>query len=203
MFTELQVKQLQAKFDGALIKSRKQGGANVSYMEGYAAIEAANRIFGFGNWAGNIIELVMVEQTPVSKDSKEGVRVAYTCRYRVTIYGNDRAQSVNFDDIGFGNATSYQSLGDAIESASKEAVTDAMKRALRNFGNQFGLALYDKEKRNVDYGEFDSTPLVERISQLPAATTADMLVAMRLTDKDTLIALGKEIKDRTEKKEAA
>jgi hypothetical protein len=40
-------------------------------------------------------------------------------------------------------------LGQAHESAIKEAETDAMKRALMTFGNQFGLALYDKQQREV------------------------------------------------------
>ena len=40
-------------------------------------------------------------------------------------------------------------LGEAHESAIKEAETGAMKRALVTFGNPFGLALYDREKRNV------------------------------------------------------
>ncbi len=39
--------------------------------------------------------------------------------------------------------------GEAHESALKEAETDAMKRALTTFGNAFGLALYDKEQREV------------------------------------------------------
>ena len=40
-------------------------------------------------------------------------------------------------------------LGQAHESAIKEAETDAMKRALMTFGNPFGLALYDKQQRDV------------------------------------------------------
>ena len=40
-------------------------------------------------------------------------------------------------------------LGEAHESALKEAETDAMKRALMTFGNPFGLALYDKARENV------------------------------------------------------
>jgi hypothetical protein len=40
-------------------------------------------------------------------------------------------------------------LGQAHESALKEAETDAMKRALMTFGNPFGLALYDKKQREV------------------------------------------------------
>ncbi len=40
-------------------------------------------------------------------------------------------------------------LGQAHQSALKEAETDAMKRALMTFGNPFGLALYDKRQREV------------------------------------------------------
>jgi hypothetical protein len=43
-------------------------------------------------------------------------------------------------------------LGQAHESALKEAETDAMKRALMTFGNAFGLALYDKQQREVTGG---------------------------------------------------
>jgi len=40
-------------------------------------------------------------------------------------------------------------ISQAHENALKEAETDATKRALSTFGNSFGLALYDKEKRYV------------------------------------------------------
>lgn len=33
----------------------------------------------------------------------------------------------------------------AFEKAKKEATTDALKRALRNFGNVLGNCIYDKE----------------------------------------------------------
>ena len=36
--------------------------------------------------------------------------------------------------------------GNDHENAVKGAETDAIKRALRTFGNQFGLPLYDKEE---------------------------------------------------------
>jgi recombination DNA repair RAD52 pathway protein len=39
--------------------------------------------------------------------------------------------------------------GEAHEAAIKEAETDAMKRALATFGNPFGLALYDRDRRGV------------------------------------------------------
>jgi hypothetical protein len=60
-------------------------------------------------------------------------------------------------------------LGQAHESALKEAETDAMKRALMTFGNPFGLALYDKEQRAV--GEVD-TPSTPSTPSTPTAAPA-------------------------------
>jgi hypothetical protein len=50
---------------------------------------------------------------------------------------------VNREDVGHGIAAGTSS--EAIEMARKGAVTDALKRALRSFGNQFGNSLYDKD----------------------------------------------------------
>jgi recombination DNA repair RAD52 pathway protein len=52
------------------------------------------------------------------------------------------------EGIGTGHGID-RDLGQAHESAVKEAETDAMKRALSTFGSQFGLALYDKQQRDV------------------------------------------------------
>jgi hypothetical protein len=55
---------------------------------------------------------------------------------------------VTRQDVGFGSGFA-KGVGDAIEGATKEAATDALKRAARTFGNIFGLALYDKSRANV------------------------------------------------------
>jgi len=52
------------------------------------------------------------------------------------------------DGSGVGHGTGA-TLGEAHESALKEAETDATKRALTTFGNLFGLALYDKTQAGV------------------------------------------------------
>nr|WP_233130301.1 Rad52/Rad22 family DNA repair protein [Synechococcus sp. 1G10] len=53
-------------------------------------------------------------------------------------------------------------LGQAHESALKEAETDAMKRALMTFGNPFGLALYDKQQCQQRHAVDPSQPLACR-----------------------------------------
>lgn len=47
-------------------------------------------------------------------------------------------------DIGYGEIKNANGKGAAFEKAKKEAATDAVKRALRTFGNVLGNCLYDK-----------------------------------------------------------
>lgn len=49
------------------------------------------------------------------------------------------------EDIGYGHIENCKGKAAAFEKAKKEAATDAMKRALRNFGNVLGNCLYDKD----------------------------------------------------------
>ena len=51
------------------------------------------------------------------------------------------------EDVGFGSGIA-KTLADAHEQSAKEAVTDALKRAMRTFGNQFGNSLYDRGKNH-------------------------------------------------------
>jgi DNA repair and recombination protein RAD52 len=196
VFTEKQITALNAKLDGGAVKQRSQAGQTLSYLEGYAAIESANRIFGYGNWSGSVVELTQVEACAFEKNNKSGFRASYIVRYRVKVYSQDRTNTVEFDDVGYGSGTSYASLGDAVESATKEAVTDAMKRTLRNFGNQFGLALYDKEQRNVSNG-FDTDTARTKILSLSSATIEDAREALKLNTREELIALFNTVNGRT------
>jgi DNA repair and recombination protein RAD52 len=139
MFSDEQNAQLAAPLDRAHVAQRQQSGGKVSYIEGWHAIAEANRIFGFDGWTREMVELRQLgEPRPV--DGKQ--RVEYLARVRITAGGIIR------DGCGFGQGID-KDVGQAHESALKEAETDAMKRALMTFGNPFGLALYDKTQSNV------------------------------------------------------
>lgn len=47
------------------------------------------------------------------------------------------------EDIGYGHCENYPNKASAFEKSKKEGTTDAMKRALRNFGNVLGNCIYD------------------------------------------------------------
>lgn len=144
MFSDEQKKQLAAKLHPSAVKSRSQAGRNLSYIEGWHAIAEANRIFGFDGWHRYTTMMECVRPAEVVKNDKgyENWRVGYMAQVRVTV------GSVIREGTGFGSGID-KDRGQAVESAIKEAETDAMKRALMTFGNPFGLALYDKDKEGV------------------------------------------------------
>lgn len=148
-FSDAQKKQLAAPLNASNVKSRQQAGQNLSYIEGWFAIAEANRIFGFDGWGR---ELVAMKQLGEPREVNGKWRVAYmaTVRIRVMAGGTEIVR----DGSGFGSGID-KDVGQAHESALKEAETDAMKRSLMTFGNPFGLALYDKTQENVDHGPAD------------------------------------------------
>jgi hypothetical protein len=121
----------------------------VSYLEGWQVIAEANRIFGFDGWQRQTIAVRCVAQTEraIGRDKKSGWGVTYTARVRVTVTAGGLTPLIR-EGSGAGHGIDVD-LGQAHESALKEAETDAMKRALITFGNPFGLALYDKAQRQV------------------------------------------------------
>ena len=148
-FTPDQVSQLTAPLDRAKVRTRSQSGRNLSYLEGWQVIAEANRIFGFDGWQRETIDVKCVSEhaRKIGRDQKDGWGVTYVCRVRITV-GHAMGAVVIREGTGAGHGIDVD-LGLAHESAIKEAETDAMKRALMTFGNPFGLALYDKEQREV------------------------------------------------------
>jgi DNA recombination protein Rad52 len=148
-FSPEQLAALSAPLDRANVRQREQGRGKVAYVEGWFAVAEANRIFGFDGWQRQTIAVRCVAQAErtIGRDQKPGWGVTYTARVRVTVTAGGLAPLVR-EGSGAGHGIDVD-LGQAHESALKEAETDAMKRALMTFGNPFGLALYDKAQRQV------------------------------------------------------
>jgi len=148
-FSPEQLAALAAPLDRAKVRQREQGRSRVSYLEGWQVIAEANRIFGFDGWQRQTIAVRCVAQAErlIGRDQKPGWGVTYTARVRITVTAGGMTPLVR-EGTGAGHGIDAD-LGQAHESAIKEAETDAMKRALMTFGNPFGLALYDKQQREV------------------------------------------------------
>lgn len=128
-----QIEQLGVPLDPALVKVHPQTRAR--YLDGRHYIETANRIFGYGCWQFRILS--------APTKSADGHRKGGTYYALWTVMGELTAAGATFVDLG-----SCEQNGEgpeAVDMAMKGSVTDALKRCLRNFGDQFGLVLYDKE----------------------------------------------------------
>lgn len=138
--TPEQIKMLQAPLDPKhVVKPSGNFGPKGDYLEGWHVINELNRIFGFDGWSYTIdLSRDALERA----EGKDQWQAAYTCVCTLTVGDTVR------QDVGFGSGFAKM-VGDAIEGATKEAVTDALKRCARTFGNPFGLALYDKSRANV------------------------------------------------------
>jgi len=149
MFTPEQIAALAAPLSRDHVKTRQQAGRNVSYLEGWQVIAEANRIFGFDGWDRETIDLCCISEKPceIGQGKKPGFRVAYICKSRIVVYAGDRR--IIREGTGYGSGIDVD-VGEAHESAAKEAETDCMKRGLMTFGNPFGLALYDKAQSEVE-----------------------------------------------------
>ena len=144
VFSTEQIAALSAPLDRAKVQTRSQAGRSLAYLEGWQAIAEANRIFGFDGWQRETIAVLCVSERErtLGSSNRAGWGVTYTARVRI------RVGEVIREGSGAGHGIDAD-LGQAHESALKEAETDAMKRALMTFGNPFGLALYDKQQREV------------------------------------------------------
>src|SRR6266702_191913 len=112
------------------------GGRQLRYISGKTAIDTANRVFGFGQWGYKVVG----RSHELMRDEKKGTVIEfYTADIELSVVGC--AFPFPGDGMGIVNSPTVESH----EKARKEATTDALKRALRHFGDQFGICLYDED----------------------------------------------------------
>ena len=153
---------LNKKLDPAAIKPAPQGKFG-DYVDGYHVISEANRIFGNGGWSYEITRLQETHRATVQTARGEQARVSFLCTVKVTVGDVFKEGSA----VGMGSGKP-ENMGDVIESAVKEAETAALKRALRTFGNTFGLALCDEGRENVgvEASGAEAASAIEQINSL-------------------------------------
>ena len=135
-FSQETLHQLDQPLDPRLIDHRQgQGNRSLAYLPGWTAIEQANTIFGYDAWGYCITQPPQVHEFP-------GNIIMVTVGVKVAVDG-----CLPREDVGVGivlQPSEGERTADHYEIAIKGAATDAMKRALRSFGAQFGNSLYDK-----------------------------------------------------------
>lgn len=170
--------QLAKPLDRALVKPPPKGKIG-DYVAAFDIITTANRIFEWDGWSYSVDKLELTNAGPGAKEGTHAI--GYLAVVTVTV-GNTRK-----GDVGHGQGHG-RFLGEAHDSAVKEAVTDALKRALRTFGNPLGLALYDKTQAHVsidpDYNPVaEADALLETLNQTPDDNLAEWGAANRIAIK--------------------
>jgi DNA repair and recombination protein RAD52 len=142
-WTAKEIATLQSRLDKQLgpeyISSRAgPGGQKLHFIAADKCIQLANEIFGFNGWSSTIKEIQVdyVDENPQTGKISLGLSVVV----RVTL-----RDGAFHEDIGYGHVENYKGKGLAFEKAKKEGTTDALKRAMRSFGNVLGNCLYDKD----------------------------------------------------------
>ena len=173
-FSQEQVSELNKPLDASVIKERPGGGRKLKYITGKTAMDTANDIFGYGNWAFRLLSMEQVILTdPLTG---EAVGIEYKATGELTVrgavapmvdVGSQPVASWNVYDLimqrrineANNNHTAVDespftpiekkqaraTIVEAHEQAKKAAATDVEKRLFRQWGSRFGLALYDED----------------------------------------------------------
>jgi DNA repair and recombination protein RAD52 len=162
-YTAQEIATLQSRLDKQLgpeyISSRPgAAGQKVHYLAAEKVINLANEIFGFNGWNSSVqnIQIDFVDEHPETKKITLGLSVIV----RVTL-----KDGTYHEDVGYGHIENCKGKAAAFEKAKKEGTTDALKRALRTFGNVLGNCVYDKEyvskvtKMKIGAGKWDEKNL--------------------------------------------
>ena len=165
-FSKEQIAQLSEPILAKNVKERdgnRDGTFQLAYVEGWHVIAEANRIFGFSGWSSETLETTCVQNDPNF--------VTYIAKVRVTV------GDVVREGTGAGHGNQKSGIGNNHEAAIKEAETDARKRAFMQFGNQFGLSLYngkDKSwKTNTGKPKVNKGEVIETLREQVAEVTVN------------------------------
>lgn len=126
---------LDGEFDKGRVKQREGSrGMKLDYLETHDVIDTLNNIFGYDGW----------EDVIISHNSLGDVKAPrlFQAIVSLTVWFDDK--SITKTGVGVGRVQGQNWTEDEAEKAVKEAESDALKRAARKLGRQFGNTLYDK-----------------------------------------------------------
>jgi hypothetical protein len=156
--SEEQVRRLLAPINPRRVSVRD----GMSHLEAYDVRAHLDRIFGFANWDGEVIESWQLFEdidgekvwntakpgrggsTYAGWDDNRKISVGYRVRYRLVVRGPSGRELARYAEEACGDATNFPGTkrADAHDFAVKTAESQALKRCATNLGDQFGLSLY-------------------------------------------------------------
>lgn len=153
-FTDAQIRQLLLAITPGRVLKDSKGMSHVAQQDVRAHLL---RIFGFGFWDDAILRLECVRDVvltlpaeppstkyPKGRPERKVPGVTYLAVVRLTVHCPTRCCTSVHEDVGTGTSPHLPDYGDAHDFAAKNAVSYAIKRCAINWGDQFGLSLYNK-----------------------------------------------------------
>jgi hypothetical protein len=139
-----QIAMLSAGLDPDRVRVHPETG--MAHLEQWDVRRTLNQVFGFCGWSDQLKSIdVAYEETrrPGPNQPANAWWVVYRAVVRLEIR-NRRGNVVSVHDgVATGESSSLVSPGAAHDLASKTAHSQALKRAAANWGDQFGLSLYN------------------------------------------------------------
>jgi recombination DNA repair RAD52 pathway protein len=126
----------------------------MSHLEAWDVRRTLTRVFGIGGWDQELLSTELVHSIGAMRrrKDKEGVEygdpyeawtVVYAVTLRLVVKDGNGIPICHFDEGASGDSVNQPSVGDAHDMALKTAISQALKRAAVNLGDQFGLSLYN------------------------------------------------------------
>jgi recombination DNA repair RAD52 pathway protein len=169
-----QLKQLFAPLNP--LRAKTAPHVQGTFIEGWDVIAHLSRIFGPLNWDKEVKSLWLISEheSENPKTHKPQYTATYGATVRLTVRLAEEVMVAGADwelpvtkvseDSATGTGANQVNKADAHDMAVKTAVTDALKRAAKDLGNQFGLSLYKKGSmesvlgRSLAHPELDPQP---------------------------------------------
>jgi recombination DNA repair RAD52 pathway protein len=140
MITDEQRAQLLRPINPVRVKSRD----GLAYIEAYDVRAMLTRIFDFGGWSAELVDLHMLYEQPTETKGRNGQpgRPAFKVAYRATVRLSVPGAVYTEAAVGESLMPDFK-RGDAHDMAVKTAESQALKRCAVNLGDQFGISLYN------------------------------------------------------------
>lgn len=141
-FSEQQVLCLLKPIHPNRVTQRNDNG--MSHVEGYDIRAELNRVFGFGRWDAEVVDQVLLREAQVKMSTGgQGWNVVYRTRVRLTVKAPD-GTPLSIQEATHVGENTHPSFGESHGNAVTNSETYALRRCAINFGDQFGLSLYNK-----------------------------------------------------------
>lgn len=150
--TPEQYELLLRPLSGNRVKNRQ----GQSHLEAWDVRRYLTRIFGFGGWNAETIELAKIHERIAmpgeikygngGTNAKPAYTVVYSAQVRLNIFNPDGTVGISYEDAATGDGANMPTYQAAADFGIKTALSQALKRCAVNLGDQFGLSLYNGGK---------------------------------------------------------